>query len=349
MKLLVATFILGLSGVFAVAQQDQKLTAAQQTERAAKVIADLASTRTQSGGVKNSPFSAEEVNESVQTLADGNRITRSTTGKIYRNSAGRVRRDMPGGTGGMLGSTYTVGPGVTILDAAGGFRYHIDEHQKTAQQSLLQVAPEVRIRAEIDAARAVELTERAKMEAERAVSVADRAKIVEKMREYERSAATTPEAVVALPAMPAMPALAPMPPVAIVSGQAGAVVTGTMTPAPSSKYETRTEDLGVQNYEGLEAKGTRTTTIIPAGAIGNERPIEIVYERWYSEELKMIVYSRRSDPRVGEQTYRLTNISRSEPDPSLFSVDGYRIIAPAKKPSTIATKPTKSPYIKNFN
>ena len=93
------------------------------------------------------------------------------------------------------------------------------------------------------------------------------------------------------------------------------------------KWETRTEQLGVQNFEGVDAEGTRTITTIPADAIGNERPIEIVYERWYSKELQMIVYSKHSDPRFGEQTYRLTNINRSEPDPSLFQVPtSYRIV-----------------------
>jgi hypothetical protein len=99
------------------------------------------------------------------------------------------------------------------------------------------------------------------------------------------------------------------------------------TSTNGQKWETRTEQLGMQNFEGVDAEGTRTVTTIPAGAIGNERPIEIVYERWYSKDLQLIVYSKHSDPRFGEQTYRLTNINRSEPDPSLFDVPaGYRIL-----------------------
>jgi hypothetical protein len=100
-----------------------------------------------------------------------------------------------------------------------------------------------------------------------------------------------------------------------------------MPSTSGQKWETRTEQLGTQNFEGVDAEGTRTITTIPADAIGNERPIEIVYERWYSKELQMIVYSKHSDPRFGEQTYRLTNINRSEPDPSLFQVPtSYRIV-----------------------
>jgi hypothetical protein len=81
-----------------------------------------------------------------------------------------------------------------------------------------------------------------------------------------------------------------------------------------------TEDLGTQTMEGVPVTGVRTTRTIPAGEIGNDRPIRIVTEVWTSPELKTIVYSKRSDPRMGEQTFRLTNINRSEPDASLFTV-----------------------------
>ena len=72
--------------------------------------------------------------------------------------------------------------------------------------------------------------------------------------------------------------------------------------------------------EGVTVTGTRTTRTIPAGQIGNDRPISIVTEVWTSPELKTVVYSKRSDPRMGDQTFQLTNIVRAEPDPSLFMV-----------------------------
>ncbi len=82
----------------------------------------------------------------------------------------------------------------------------------------------------------------------------------------------------------------------------------------------RKEDLGTQTVEGVNAVGTKTTITIPAGQVGNERAIEIVEERWYSPELQTVVMTRHSDPRSGETVYRLTNINRAEPDPSLFEV-----------------------------
>src|SRR5215204_2539996 len=86
----------------------------------AKVVTEIAASAEKL--VKNSPFSADAVSESVQTLGDGNRIVRSSTSKLYRNSEGRFRREMSGGSGGVLGSLYTLNQGVTILDPVGGFR-----------------------------------------------------------------------------------------------------------------------------------------------------------------------------------------------------------------------------------
>jgi len=84
--------------------------------------------------------------------------------------------------------------------------------------------------------------------------------------------------------------------------------------------QANTEDLGSQTMEGVLVNGVRTTRTIPAGEIGNDKPITIVTEVWTSPDLKTIVYSKRSDPRMGEQTFQLTNIVRSEPDASLFTV-----------------------------
>src|SRR6266480_1555611 len=80
------------------------------------------------------------------------------------------------------------------------------------------------------------------------------------------------------------------------------------------------EELGTQTIAGVSAQGTRITHTIPAGQIGNERPITIVSEHWYSNDLQMVVMSKRSDPRFGDSTYTLTNIQRSEPNASLFQV-----------------------------
>ena len=78
--------------------------------------------------------------------------------------------------------------------------------------------------------------------------------------------------------------------------------------------------------EGVNAEGTRNVSTIDAGTIGNDRPIQITSESWYSDELQMVVMSKHSDPRTGDESFRLTNINRSEPAAYLFQAPaGYQI------------------------
>jgi hypothetical protein len=83
---------------------------------------------------------------------------------------------------------------------------------------------------------------------------------------------------------------------------------------------TREESLGTRHVAGLEVTGRRLTTTIPVGQLGNDRPMQIVDERWESAELKIVVYSRHSDPRTGVVEYQLTNVLRAEPPADLFLV-----------------------------
>jgi hypothetical protein len=75
-----------------------------------------------------------------------------------------------------------------------------------------------------------------------------------------------------------------------------------------------------KTIDGVQVEGRKTTTVIPAGQIGNEQPITITNEEWRSPDLNVLVMTRHTDPRSGESTYRLTNIVRAEPDASLFMV-----------------------------
>ncbi len=110
----------------------------------------------------------------------------------------------------------------------------------------------------------------------------------------------------------APPPMPPLPP-------PGMMIQRTMI-ATSDQGQVNTEDLGTQTMEGIQVSGVKTTRTIPVGEIGNDRPIQIVTEVWTSPDLKTIVYSKHSDPRMGEQTFQLTNIVRTEPDASLFTV-----------------------------
>jgi hypothetical protein len=93
---------------------------------------------------------------------------------------------------------------------------------------------------------------------------------------------------------------------------------GAMGRRGASDPNFKTESLGRQAIEGIQAEGRRTTMTIPAGQAGNELPIHIVNETWYSPELQTTLLSKHSDPRNGETVTRLINISRSEPARILF-------------------------------
>jgi hypothetical protein len=259
-----------------------------------KVIAEISASSEKT--VKGAPFSAEAVSESVQTLADGNRIVRKWTNKLYRNSEGRFRREGSGLPGSALGAYLSVEPSVLILDPVAGSRYMVDTDSKTVRAFALKTPIDVKVGTTFQlAVPAAKGESGLKIQTE--VNAAYAAQIAKAAAEGGSTKVITAA------------------PVAIGG-----------TPAATAGWETRTESLGVQNFDGVDAEGTRTITTIPTDAIGNERPIEIVYERWYSKELQLIVYSKHSDPRFGDQTYRLTNIVRSEPDPSLFEIpNGYRI------------------------
>jgi hypothetical protein len=87
---------------------------------------------------------------------------------------------------------------------------------------------------------------------------------------------------------------------------------------PANDPNIKTESLGTKSFDGVMAEGRRTTMTIPVGRMGNEQPIQIVTETWYSSELQATLYQKRTDPRNGETVTHFSNISRAEPSRTLF-------------------------------
>jgi hypothetical protein len=235
--------------------------------------------RASSTPVQGSPYSATVTNESVQTLADGNRIVQTNTGTVARDSQGRTRHDM------VLPAIGNLSPAeaphlVVIEDPVAHVVYTLNLTDKTARKMPLPSGGAGGL----------------------AVSAGGGAMTV--MRAGKVNALSTSVAGAA-------PLPEPPP-------DAGMVFQQTFVTNPDAQAST--EDLGSQTMEGVVVNGTRTTHTIPAGQIGNEKPISSVTEVWTSPDLKTIVYSKRNDPRMGEQTFQLTNIVRAEPDASLFTV-----------------------------
>lgn len=247
--------------------------------------------------VKGAPYSAEAVTESIQMLADGNRIVNKMTSQVYRDSEGRTRREQTlKGLGG-VGTGEEPLQMIFINDPVAGVSYSLDTRTSTAHKS-------VPFRFQI--------TTRPGASAEG------------QRFEYKvgPSAGATTNVIVAAPLNPPAHAGTRVPSAEVEhfnlrTERAAGYVLRTRTGSAANEVK---EQLGKQIIEGVEAEGTRTTVMIPAGEIGNERPIEIVSERWYSPELELVVMTRHSDPRSGETTYKLTNINRAEPARSLFEV-----------------------------
>ena len=265
-------FVLSLAAVAPAQEMRAKtITRATDAKVATEIIAS-SSTKT----VKGAPFSAEAISESVQTLADGNKITRSVTHKLYRDGEGRFRREEVLNSGANSMALFGSHQAISIFDPVAGVRYMLNSTEKTAHRFGV---PNRNIEGAV---------------------IVNGQPMGEARRVQVEAAIAGKTHIVVMPSV------------------------GTTANGGGGK----TESLGVRDFDGVQAEGSRTVTTIAAGSIGNEQPIEMVYERWFSKDLDMIVYSKHSDPRFGEQTYRMTNINRSEPDRSLFTLPSdYKVVS----------------------
>jgi hypothetical protein len=86
------------------------------------------------------------------------------------------------------------------------------------------------------------------------------------------------------------------------------------------------ESLGNDTIDGIFVTGTRETTTIRAGAAGNDQPLVLIREFWYSDELETNLRVTRIDPRDGKQEIRLSHVVVGEPDVHLFDLPiGYHV------------------------
>lgn len=88
---------------------------------------------------------------------------------------------------------------------------------------------------------------------------------------------------------------------------------------------TKQEDLGTQSIDGVAAHGVREVQTIPPERSNTGRELVLTDEYWYADDLHMNVIVKHNDPRTGSVTMTLTQVTREEPDPSLFQVpEGYQ-------------------------
>lgn len=199
--------------------------------------------------VTGAPMTATITVTHDTTLSDGNTIHTENQSTEYRDSQGRVRREVPfklvtPATG------ATEGTMIIIMDPVAGKRYVLNPQKKTAHE---------------------------------------------------------------------MPLHGP-------HGPLGARLLGGDQTREGDDQNISTEQLGTKSILGLQATGTRVTRTIPAGEIGNAKPITVTTERWVSTDLQIPLTMTHSDPMMGTMTTTVTSVTRGEPDTSLFQVPSdYKI------------------------
>lgn len=112
--------------------------------------------------------------------------------------------------------------------------------------------------------------------------------------------------------------------------------------APKESGGPTEENLGEQAVNGLKTLGTRETVVIPTGQIGNNSPVLLKREFWYSPQLGVNLISKREDPRFGIQDFEVTDIALGDPEPKLFEVPAGSKILDLRKPPELPTPPPSS-------
>ncbi|MGH9763934.1 MAG: hypothetical protein ACREAC_24130, partial [Blastocatellia bacterium] len=247
--------------------------------------------------VKGAPYSAQTVRTFTQTLSDGNHISRQSGGAIYRDSEGRTRRETAFGNMGSWSAQNDAPQTIFINDPVANVNYVLNPNDHTAVKMTFNTSSQVHaaVKGSIDGS----------VDKETADAIRKSRSEIDAMKRA-RVVAGGPGA----------------PPLQMPDGPATTMIMkgGDLQYFAGDKSNVKTEDLGTQSFDGVDAQGTRTTMTIPAGKIGNEAPIQIVDERWYSPDLQVVVMTRHNDPQSGETIYKLTNVNRGEQPASLFTV-----------------------------
>ncbi len=247
--------------------------------------------------LKGAPYSGDTIVESSQTLADGNHINHKSTGRVYRDGEGRVRREEDRdvtitSANGLMTNHIT---SIAIVDPVAGYSYSLNPEQKIAWRTPIGTSKEL-----LDKAQAARLKVRAEVQSSQQTPMTEEQKVqmaeqIAKLKaEMEKMTATNDGKPNAL---------------AVARG-GGRVGVAYVNDTP----------LEHATIDGLAVEGHKTSETIPAGKIGNDLPITITSEEWTSTDLKVLVLTKHNDPRTGESSYRLANVVRAEPDPSFFIV-----------------------------
>ena len=250
--------------------------------------------------VKNAPYSGEEINETNHVLADGTRIHRETHALVYRDGEGRTRRETP--------------DNITINDPVAGVTYILNPKTMTAQKLVTMQHFSIVRKEDVVGTGGVGVggagvggSFTMKMESDGGTP-----RIVVNGEELDQQKVQE------------LMARAKVDTEHLVGPKAGTLQFFEAPASPLLVKKFAGESLGKRTIEGVNAEGNRTVNTIKAGSIGNDRDIQVTGESWYSPELQTMVMSKHTDPRTGEESFRLVNVNRNEPASYLFQLPaGY--------------------------
>lgn len=262
--------------------------------------------------LKGAPYSAVGTTEIVTTQADGKRVTRTNTMRYFRDGLGRTRTEY---------SLAAIGPFVvdeaqrivTITDPIAGKSYVLHPAQKHADVSNLA--------------------------AKGAQQASASSGAIFLGGSFTMNGRSTGPSMPGVSTNGARTSTFPPPPSPSVenSGTTSRLQSSSRIrrdrerapePAPvpvcgtAAARNAEPTSIGERRIEGLKVTGSRLEFTLERGAVGNDQPIKVRTDQWFSPELGVVVSSSSNDPMIGDSTYRLEQIVRGEPEAALFEVPG---------------------------
>jgi len=303
--------------------------------------------------VKGAPYSGVGTTEVVTTLADGNRITRTNTMRYFRDSAGRMRTEYQLAAIGPFVPQESQSI-VTITDPVAGKRYVLHPSLKRADvfdlssergamadtvgkailvggvsTNISAAAPGFAAPTGLGLAPSSAPAKSFRVQPPRgtrggtppmtAPGFAPSSNTTESGAVRGGTDPTTAMST-ALPTVGAAGVSGPAAPMGDVFFVAAGPGIAGCAAGPNTKAAPQAVSIGERRIEGLKVTGSRLEFVIDAGEVGNEQPITVRTDQWFSPELGVVVSSTHHDPMIGETTYRLEQIDRKEPDAALFAV-----------------------------
>lgn len=298
--------------------------------------------------IKNAPYAGEVINERIQTLPDGNQLVRKSSNRVFRDSQGATRQEILDANGQLK---------VVHIRDAEGTRYVLTPAKKSAlkigsPKSLVDAKTATFVRKPGSEG---EKTMVFKSDSGETVVRSSENIVVKRIdadgkeKREEIRVQVSPRTftfsgnggLAALGELGKLGELADLSELNVMSdafaaaGDAFAMAWRHGEPnivRMDRSFERTTTNLGTRHFDGVIAEGKMVSYTIPAGKVGNVRPITVSTETWYSPDLQITVYSKHSDPRSGDVIYRVANLKRSEQSAELFRVPAdYEVKDPLAK------------------